>query len=559
MALTLVHTRSDAGGPRAQARQVGLVRLLLLALACGVMVIVLEGRKPEQVEPAASYLRELLTVVAVVACGIFATLRLVRWRWQLALHLVFDLVWTGLLLHFSGGVASPGVVLLFVIVLVGTLVLPGVAPFVLPALGSLVLAVVASLWLAGHVPFPYSYIQLNPALTNTDHIVGILATQVAALFMVDLLGQLLAKRLHEQHFFTGELLDQLGEGVLAVDRSNNIVYANAEVVRLLRLGGPVQGLQASQVLSDDSLQPVLGLLVGSRCPVVERFVDSGNRQLVVRVSELVDRRQHAIGRTLLIADETRLKLLEDSAHRAQHLSALGEMAAGIAHEVRNPLTSLRGCAQELAELSAEAHQKDAESLANILLSEADRLARIVEDFLALSRLRSPQREPVELGRLIDEVRQLVTQRRDLPDGMSLTVQVEPNCPEVLADPGQIRQVLNNLIGNSIDALRQQTMPRLSIDVRVAGESNPLNCPATEVLVVDNGCGIPPENLERVFTPFFSTKSQGTGLGLSLVQRIIREHEGVLQLDSAQGKGTKVTIFLPIHSQTRTFKRALGGI
>ena len=559
MPLTLIQSHKDISGLRAQARQVGLVRLLLLALACGVMVIILEGRKPEQVEPAATYLRALLIVVAVVACGIFATLRLVRWRWQLALHLVFDLAWTGLLLHFSGGVASPGVVLLFVIVLVGTLVLPGVAPFVLPALGSLVLAVVAALWLAGHVPFPESYIQLDPALTKADHIVGILATQVAALFMVDLLGQLLARRLHEQHIFTGELLDQLGEGVLAIDRSNTIVYANAEVLRLLGISGPVQGQSARQVLSADALQPVLQLLIGDRCPQVERFAAPFNRQLVIRVSQLVDRRVRPIGRTLLIADETRLKLLEDSAHRSEHLSALGEMAAGIAHEVRNPLTSLRGCAQELAELSAEAKQQDAESLARILLSEADRLARIVDDFLSLSRLRSPMREPVELAPLIEGLKKLVVQRRDLPDGLVLSCTVAPDCPEVLADPGQISQVLSNLVGNCIDALRQSTQPRLSLEAAIAGESNPLNCPAVEIIVEDNGCGIASENLERVFTPFFSTKSQGTGLGLSLVQRIIREHEGVLQLESGVGKGTTVTIFLPIHSQTRTFKRALGGV
>jgi len=547
-----------ASGPRAQARQVGLLRLLLLALACGVMMIVVGGRKPEQVEPAATYLRELLWVVGGVACAIFATLRLVRWRWQLALHLVFDLAWTGLLLHFSGGVASPGVVLLFVIVLVGTLVLPGVSPFVLPALGSLVLAVVAALWLAGHVPFPDSYIQLNPALTNTDHIVGILATQVAALFLVDLLGQLLARRLHEQRIFTGELLDQLGEGVLAIDRANAVVYANAEALRLLQLTAPVQGLAVAQVLADQGLQPVLALLVGSRCPLVERFAGPHGRQLVVRVSELLDRRNHPIGRNLLIADETRLKMLEDSAHRAQHLSALGEMAAGIAHEVRNPLTSLRGCAQELAELSAEANQKDAESLAKILLAEADRLARIVEDFLTLSRLRSPQRETVELEPLVGELRQLTLQRRDLPDGLDLMVAVEPECPAVLADPGQLKQVFANLIGNSIDALRMSSQPRLSCQVMEAGESNPLQCAAVEIRVTDNGCGIPADQLELVFTPFFSTKSQGTGLGLSLVQRIIREHEGVLKLDSSQGQGTAVTIFLPAHSQSRVFKRALGG-
>ncbi len=545
-------------GLRAQARQVGLVRLLLLALAIGVTMIVVGGRKSEQVEPAATYLHELLWVVGGVACAIFATLRLVRWRWQLALHLVFDLAWTGMLLHFSGGVASPGVVLLFVIVLVGTLVLPGVSPFVLPALGSLVLAVVAALWLASHVPFPDAYLQLNPGLTNTDHIVGILATQVAALFLVDLLGQLLARRLHEQRIFTGELLDQLGEGVLAIDRANAVAYANAEALRLLKLTAPVQGLPVAQVLSAQELQPVLALLVGSRCPVVERFAGSDGRQLVVRVTELLDRRDRAIGRNLLIADETRLKMLEDSAHRAQHLTALGEMAAGIAHEVRNPLTSLRGCAQELAEMSAEANQLDAEALAKILLSEADRLARIVEDFLTLSRLRSPKRETVDLEPLVGEMKQLTLQRRDLPDGLDLCLTVDAHCPAVLADPGQLRQVISNLIGNSLDALRHSTQPRLSCQVREAGERNPLQCGAVEIRVSDNGCGIPADLLEQVFTPFFSTKSQGTGLGLSLVQRIIREHEGVLKLDSSQGKGTEVTIFLPAHSQSRVFKRALGG-
>jgi signal transduction histidine kinase len=543
---------------RAQARQVGLVRLLLLALAFGVMLIVIEGRRPEQVEPAATYLRYLLSTVSVVSLALFATLWMARWRWQLALHLVFDLVWTGMLLHYSGGVASPGVVLLFVIVLVGTLVLPGVAPFVLPALGSLVLAGCASLYLAGHVPFPESFLALNPALTNTDHIVGILATQVAALFLVDLLGQLLARRLHDQRIFTGELLDQLGEGVLAVDRQGVVVYANAEALRLLGLGGVVQGRPATAILAEDHLAPVRALLAGDACPALERFAGPNSRQLVLRVTELVDRHDQPIGRTLLIADETRLKLLEDSAQRSEHLAALGEMAAGIAHEVRNPLTSLRGCAQELAELSTEAGQRDAASLANILVGEADRLARIVEDFLALSRLRPPLKEPVELAPVVEELRQLTAQRRDLPAGLVLEFTVDGDCSPVLADAGQLRQVLGNLVNNSIEALRQATMPKLVVSVRQAGKSSPLEGEGAEITVRDNGCGIPREHQERVFTPFFSTKSQGTGLGLSLVQRIVREHEGVLQLASEPSQGTTITIFLPVHSQTRVFKRALGG-
>jgi two-component system sensor histidine kinase HydH len=550
-----VPTRGDV---RTQARQVSLVRLLLITMGFGVLAIVTQGRRVDLVEPAASYLRSLLVVTTGVGVLLFATVWMARWRWQLALHLVFDLVWIGMLLHFSGGVSSPGVVLLFAVVLVGTLVLPGVALFVLPALASLVLAINASMYLAGHAPFPAEFLALNPALTQTDRILGVLATQVGALFLVDLLGQVLARRLREQRIFTGEVLDRLGEGVLAVDRTGAVAYANAEAMRLLALSGPVEGIPVTALLTDPAQARVLALLGGDRCPALERFTTSTGQQLVLRVTELLDRREQPLGRTLILADETRLRLLEESAHRSEHLAALGEMAAGIAHEVRNPLTSLRGCAQELAELANEAKNGDAEGLARIMVAEADRLARIVDDFLTLSRLRTPEREPLELGPVIEEIERMTLQRRDLPPGLRVTFTVEDGCGMVLADGGQMRQVLNNLINNAIDALRQVAGPSLSCRVRPAGPDSPLTGPGVEVAVSDNGCGIPDEQRERVFTPFYSTKAQGTGLGLSLVQRIVREHEGYLALASEAGKGTTVTMTLPTHSHTRVFKRALGG-
>jgi signal transduction histidine kinase len=291
--------------------------------------------------------------------------------------------------------------------------------------------------------------------------------------------------------------------------------------------------------------------------MLERFSGPNNRQLVLRVTELVGPRGNSIGRTLLIADETRLRLLEENAQRAAHLAALGEMSAGIAHEIRNPLTSLRGCAQELAEMSCEDGHHDAESLAHILVSESDRLARIVEDFLSLSRLRPPCRMALELGPLVDEARRLCEARRDRPPGLRLDFVVVDDCDEVDADAGQLKQVLANLVNNALDALRQTSLPTLILHAENATDS-PLSVPAVRITVRDNGCGIPEDIQERIFTPFFSTKSQGTGLGLSLVSRIIREHEGVLHLDSSPGQGTSIIIYLPAHSQTRVFKRALGG-
>jgi two-component system, NtrC family, nitrogen regulation sensor histidine kinase GlnL len=543
---------------RTQARQVSVVRFLLIALGFAVLFILTNGRKPEQIEPAASALQTLLIVTTVVGTALLSTMWLTRWRWQLALHLVLDIAWIGLLLFYSGGVASAGVVLLFIVVLVGALVLPGVIPFVLPSLGSLALAVVASLYLAGQVPFPATFLETNTHLTQTDRILGVLATQVAALFLVDLLAQLLTRRLREQRIFTGEVLDRLGEGVLAVDRQNTVAYANAEALRLLRLSGPVDGIPVQQLLGDEAVKPVLNLLLGETCPHLERIVTAEGKQLIVRVTALLDRKENLLGRTLIIADETRLRVLEENAHRADHLRALGEMAAGIAHEIRNPLTSLRGCAQELAEIAREAQQRDAASLADIMVGEADRLARIVEDFLSLSRLRTPELKSISLNELLSSVKKLMEQRRDLPAALRVQFIGEDVASTVMADEGQIRQVVINLINNAIDAVREVTTPQVSCELALI-DALPSGSPQqVEIRVRDNGCGIPEEQREQIFTPFYSTKAQGTGLGLSLVQRIMREHDGYVQLTSEVGHGTTVTVGLPTHSHTRVFKRALGG-
>jgi signal transduction histidine kinase len=420
----------------------------------------------------------------------------------------------------------------------------------------MVLAGVAAIYLSGHAPFPQEWASANPQVFSAPRILGDLAVQVLALFLVDLLGGLLMGRLHEHRLFAGEVLDQLGEGVLAVDRHGHVAYVNAEAVRLLGLSDvPQAGVSASAALADQGLAEVRALLASARLPVLERWRGPAGRHLVLRVTQLTGRRGQEIGRSLLIADETRLATLEASARRAEGLAALGEMAAGIAHEIRNPLTSLRGCAQELAEVAVRSQRTEDAQLAQLIVSESDRLGRIVSDFLQMSRMRPPLRSDIELAPVIDGVRSLCAAHGD---GPALSVQVAQELPRVHADAEQVRQVLLNLVNNARDAVGGVADPRIELRVAEAGEDNPLPGEAVMLQVVDNGPGMAPELLERVFTPFFSTKPQGTGLGLSLVSRIVREHEGVLRLDSTPGKGTVATIYLPTSSQTRAFKRALGG-
>jgi signal transduction histidine kinase len=523
------------------ARAVAWLRLLVVATAAGGAALFLAGR------PQAAGLIEPVSVLLVGAAATSLLLvvlaPVVRRRWQIALHLVFDLLWIGGLLWFTGATASPGILLLFAVLLIGNLTLPGMALFVLPAVAGLVLAVVSSLYLAGTHPLPSQLVEADPRLVDANAILGQLAVQVAALFLVDLLGQALARRLHEQRTFTEELIDQLGEGVLAVDGSGNAAYANGKLLLLLGIPRVELGRPAHESLLADELAPVRGWLADGQLARVERIA-LGGRHLVVRFDALHDRRGRIIGRTMLVADETRLRVLEDNARRSERLASLGEMAAGIAHEIRNPLTSLRGCAQELVDMHDRTGGSDAANLAAILVDESDRMARIVNDFLTLSRQRPPQPRPVLVAPLLAEARTLAEGRRDAPAGLVVTIEVAPGCPPAKADPDQLRQVLLNLVNNAIDACRGVPVPRLGLSAAPAPEDGPLGLPAVRLQVRDTGCGIPAELHEQVFTPFFSTKAQGTGLGLSLVGRIVRDHHGTIHLDSRPGSGTVVTIDLP---------------
>ena len=549
---------AELRGPLTEpARQISLLRLLLVVLALAVLIFAAENRQESQAPETVANARWLLLGVGAMSGLLAVLVHWTRHRWQLVLHLIFDLLWVGVFIYLTGGVASPAVLLLFAVVLIANVALPGVALFVMPALASLVMAVSATLYLARASPFPPEFLASYPNLVDTNRILGNLAVQIGGVFVVDLLAQVLTRRLREQHLFTDELLDQLGEGVIALDRTGIIIYVNDEAVRLLRLSTDSRGQPANNALAGGHLTVVSELASEPALPQLRRFQGPNGRHLVVRATRLNGRNGAMVGRTILVADETRLRILEENAQRSEHLAALGEMAAGIAHEIRNPLTSLRGCAQELAEISHSAGSPDAAALAGILVTESDRLARIVSDFLALSRMRAPQREPLDLESLLDELKQLTRLRSDLPPGTAVQVELGEDTPSVLADGDQLRQVLQNLVNNSLDAIRTVTQPTVTVRAERAPDDNPLGMPAVIIQVIDNGSGIPPDLLQRVFTPFFSTKAQGTGLGLSLVNRIVREHEGLLELHSEPSAGTRITVYLPAHSQTRVFRRALG--
>jgi signal transduction histidine kinase len=210
------------------------------------------------------------------------------------------------------------------------------------------------------------------------------------------------------------------------------------------------------------------------------------------------------------------------------------MAAHITHEIRNPLASL-GLNVELLGDEVGADNQEARKLVTSIGKEVDRLSEITETYLRFVRLPKPKLEREDLGAIATSVVEFAGGELALA-GVTWSIDIEPGVPEVLADESQIRQALLNLVRNAKEAM--PSGGRLRIDVGSSEEG------LVRLALTDSGPGISRENLHQVFEPFFSTKAKGTGLGLALVQQIVSEHGGRIEVDCPPEGGTRFTILLP---------------
>jgi signal transduction histidine kinase len=224
--------------------------------------------------------------------------------------------------------------------------------------------------------------------------------------------------------------------------------------------------------------------------------------------------------------------------RSERLATVGRMAAQIAHEVRNPLSSIGLNAELLGDELAPGADEARRLIASII-GEVDRLAEITETYLRFARLPRPKLESEDLGVIVRSV--VDFSRGELAqDGIELSVDIAPDLPELPADEAQLRQALINLVRNAREAMAGSIVKRLEIDVRADAAAGRLT-----VRVSDSGSGIDSGDLGKIFDPFFSTKERGTGLGLALVQQIVVDHGGQIEVVSAAGRGTTFTLGFPV--------------
>ncbi len=336
------------------------------------------------------------------------------------------------------------------------------------------------------------------------------------------------------------VLDAMETAVIVVDKDYKITVFNrgAEEVFLAR-ALDVIGRNIAEAFPDLDENQMLcrqTLLTGVEIKNEELILNYKNRNLTLLVnSNLIRNRYNQVmGVIILFNDLTEKRLQEKTIRDQEKLAALGQMAAGMAHELRNPLTSVRGFIQLLAE-KAKINEPVNLDYMNIIIAEIDRTSAIIRDFLQFARPKPLNLAAKPINEVIMEISPLIVSQA-IYLGIDFQLELDPVLPVVLIDPDQIKQVIINCVQNSFQAMTGK-------GVLTIGTTR--NDREVLLMISDTGAGIPAENLTRIGTPFFTTKDEGTGLGLSIAYRIIHDHRGRIEITSNLGEKTIFTIYLPM--------------
>ncbi len=346
--------------------------------------------------------------------------------------------------------------------------------------------------------------------------------------------------------FSDNLVENMPIGLIAIDDQHKIASFNQVAERVLAFSAEKSiGQDAMGVLPIELLKQIdiLGAGGGLIEKEIECSLNKGKRiPLEVSMQSLHDGDGRFFGYVLLFKDLSEIMSLRREIARNQRLASVGRLAAGVAHEIRNPLSSIKGLATYFKERYQE--KLDDQQIANIMIQEVDRLNRVVGQLLDFARPIKISRKSISIKTLIEDSLKLVKMQAS-EKNIHIETHFPPHMNTVLVDPDRLNQVLLNLYLNAIDSMQEGG--RLSVMIPNSEQKE-----HTEIRVIDNGRGIRPEDLAHIFDPYFTTKSTGTGLGLAIVHNIVEAHGGKVQVESNLGEGTSITIFLPLTDKHESY-------
>ncbi|MGI9077048.1 MAG: two-component system sensor histidine kinase NtrB [Gemmatimonadaceae bacterium] len=460
---------------------------------------------------------------------------------------LFDLGLVTTVVHLTGSDASQFTALYILVITVGSLVLPFAGGLLVAAIG------IAMYWIDAIWGLGFA-LPIGVALhLGVFAIVGFGSAYISARLRQagagkeELEAQLVLARLQAD-----DILRNIGSGIITVDEAGRVLYANPSAGRMLGVTAEsLIGKQVARSLAENAP----GLAAALERTVRERIrihrgeaviTSSGRRFAIGLTTTTIEGRteQSGVSATAIFQDITDNKRLEELRLRTERLEGVAELSASLAHEIKNPLASIRSAVEQLA--ASPRATEDDEVLGKLIVRESDRLSRLLSEFLDFARVRVTLVDRVDIGAIAKTATSLAATHPDCRRGVQVTC-VAPQDPLLVeGDEDLLHRAVFNIALNAVQAVSERGSVKVDVS-RLPLEQVPRGTPfqqdAIALRVTDNGPGIPDDIRERVFDPFFTTKSGGTGLGLPIAHRAIDAHRGILLVEST-ANGTQFTVLLP---------------
>jgi two-component system sensor histidine kinase PilS (NtrC family) len=334
--------------------------------------------------------------------------------------------------------------------------------------------------------------------------------------------------------FNRDVIQSMMTGLLTINPKDQITFLN-------RSGEGILRIKAAEYKG----RPIKDLFPGfkenfreglrSRMETTVEKSDGTQIRLGLSISPLKDHRGNKVGQIIIFQDLTLIKEMEESMRKSEMMATIGQLAAGIAHEIRNPLASISGAIQLLKE--EKEGGESSHRLMEIVLAESGRLNRLITDFLLYAQPPKLNKKKVDIAALVDSTLEVFSRSPQWTQGIKLAKIMGPQIT-ITADPQQLEQVLWNLFINAVDAMEGKGL--LDIRAQKDGEGKMVT-----LVISDTGKGIAAKDIKKIFDPFFTTKDGGSGLGLSIVHKIIETHGGTIDVESRHNRGTTFTLTLPV--------------
>lgn len=534
--------------------------VLRLVIAIFALVAILIYQKTLQDFPprlSAAYVTLIFTCFVNILYFISIRWTLINPKKLAFIQISIDIVLETLLVYFTSGIrGSIFIYLYFASIVASALLTSARSSFFFASLASTFLsAITITYFLAAHFNSPLPFLPVDYVLSITSELRFILPYLfffALALHLVAFLSGQLNIELSHERILKDEILQGMSSGLIVVDRNSKIVFCNNQAKELLHLpkGEILNNKRVDKVLTNPQFALLQEALVDNRSfkdEIVFSARDGGgspsggqkkDKEVFIEfiTSALKGTRNEVRGTIALLNDITLSKELSEVTKRAERWQSLSEMGTAIAHEIRNPLASIKSAAQELNVINRLLTPNE-QKLFQIIIKESARLNQIITDFLDFTRERPISLQECNIADVLDEVCILMEQK-DRSRPITIQKEYKGNLRSKV-DHEQLKQVFLNLGINALESDTTKIIIRASLSKRTE-ENNGIT-----IDFIDFGKGIEPNNLDKIFDPFFTDKPKGVGMGLAIARKIIQLHKGRISVESAPGKGSIFSVWLPV--------------